>query len=38
MPFVWVVTQLPLSMMCCAVWACEESTSSISGGVKSDAK
>ena len=28
---------LPLSAMCCAAWACEESTSSISGGVKSEA-
>jgi hypothetical protein len=32
------VIQLPLSAMCCAAWAWAASTSSISGGVKSEAK
>ena len=37
MPLSFMVIQSPLSSMCWATWACEASTSSSSGGVKSEA-
>src|ERR1035441_3602524 len=38
MPLTLAVTQSPPSEKYCAAWACRESTSSISGGVNSEAK